>query len=99
MQLLRGGALALRGGDGGGLDDLDAGVAHAVAAAHLLVHLLNSAVQGGVAVLLQAVQAGQAGQYVWLAGGVRDMHAAAATCLLPREAGVHTKPIRPGRAA
>lgn len=56
-----GGGTHLRRGDGGGLDDLDAGRAHAVAAAHLLVHLLHSAVQGGVTVLLvRVVEAGTA---------------------------------------
>ena len=45
-------ALACAGGDGGSLDDLDAGEAHAVARAHLLVHLLHAAVERRVAVLL-----------------------------------------------
>ena len=46
------GALAGACGNGGRFDDLDAGEAHAVAGPHLLVQLLDGAVEGGVAVLL-----------------------------------------------
>jgi hypothetical protein len=43
------------------LDDLDAGGPHAVARGHLVVHLLHSAIQGCVAVLLvHVVVAGSA---------------------------------------
>jgi len=44
-----------------GLDDLDAGGPHTVARSHLIVHLLHSAIQGCVTVLLvHVVVAGSA---------------------------------------
>ena len=45
-------ALALGGGDHGGLDDLDVGHADPVAGGHLLVHVLHGGVEGRLAVLL-----------------------------------------------
>eukprot|EP00955_Chlamydomonas_euryale_P068415 360117-Chlamydomonas_euryale.AAC.13 len=52
-ELQRVGALACGRRHRSGLDDLDAREAAAVARAHLMVQLVNRAVEGGVAVLLR----------------------------------------------
>ena len=52
MELLGALPLAKLGGDGGGLNDLDAVAAHPVTGGHLGVHLLNTTIQSGVTVLL-----------------------------------------------
>lgn len=55
MELLDVGALGVSSVDGGSLDDRQVAGTNAMPATHLLVELLNSTVEGGVAVLLVCI--------------------------------------------